>query len=124
MVSNILVGFMIVLGTQIIGSIGDDHAIATSACIGLSSTRRYTAAIPRDCHGGKSCKDICSSVKTMDETNGGYGAPQCFNALHIYPGNRGPKNTANTKWINTWIYGGNDGCTKTHCGPNFCCCLL
>ncbi|XP_062621607.1 uncharacterized protein LOC134283165 [Saccostrea cucullata] len=108
-------------GTNILLISGDDHDIATAACIGLSPQRAYTAAIPRKCSGGESCNAICQSLASLDDYNDAFNKkPQCIDALHIYA-KRGPKNTPNTKWINTWRYG-SFSCSATHCGPNFCCC--
>ncbi|XP_048735740.1 uncharacterized protein LOC125651204 [Ostrea edulis] len=118
-------GLLVVIfgvGNHIVGIYGQDHEIATSVCVGLAPDKTYTAAIPRRCWSGESCNDICRSVSNMDEVSDAFTPqPRCINALHIYPNNRGPKHTPNTKWINTWRYGSR-GCEATHCGPNFCCC--
>ncbi|XP_062603321.1 uncharacterized protein LOC134265099 [Saccostrea cucullata] len=114
--------FTLALGINIllVSGFNYDHGIATAACIALSPQRAYSAAIPRKCGGGQSCDAICQSI-----TNMGYGdafnkKPQCVDALHIYA-KRGPYNTPNTLWLNTWRYG-RFSCAATHCGPNFCCC--
>ncbi|XP_062603316.1 DNA polymerase theta-like [Saccostrea cucullata] len=108
-------------GTNILLISGDDHDIATAACIGLSPQRAHTAAIPRKCGGGESCNEICQSVTGMDYAGVSFNKkPQCIDALHIYA-KRGPYNTPNTLWLNTWRYG-SFSCAATHCGPNFCCC--
>ncbi|XP_011457025.3 uncharacterized protein [Magallana gigas] len=119
--SKALFVFTLVLGVQVFGVFGDDHTIATSVCVGLAPERTYTAAIPRDCNSRQSCNEICRSVADMDVVNdASKPRPECIDALHIYA-DRGTKNTANTKWVNTWRYG-SKGCRATHCGPNFCCC--
>nr|XP_011416833.2 uncharacterized protein LOC105320531 [Crassostrea gigas] len=113
--------FIFAIGTTVLAG-GEDHTIAQAACTGMGSEKRYTAAIPRE-RGGKSCQDICSSVTDMDEDNDYPGTkPYCIEGILIYQ-KKGPKDTLNTKWMNTWKYGAK-GCVQTKWGPNFCCCSL
>ncbi|XP_061177588.1 uncharacterized protein LOC133186350 [Saccostrea echinata] len=113
--------FTMVFGANILLISGDDHDLATAACIGLSPQRAYTAAVPRKCNGGESCNAICQAVSGMNAAGDSFNKkPQCIDALHIYA-KRGAKNTPNTLWVNTWRYG-SFSCAATHCGPNFCCC--
>ncbi|XP_048770014.1 uncharacterized protein LOC125676165 [Ostrea edulis] len=100
---------------------GDNHDIAMSACMGLAESGTYSAAIPRNCYETRSCDNICVAINmTQGHLPKSASLPRCINSLHIYS-NPGPKNTFNTKWLNSWIFG-SSGCSKTTCGPNYCCC--
>nr|AFJ04410.1 myticusin-alpha precursor [Mytilus coruscus] len=106
-------------------SVGTDHQMAQSACIGVSQDNAYASAIPRDCHGGKTCEGICAdATATMDrysDTGGPLSTARCVNAFHFYK-RRGEENVSYKPFVVSWKYGV-AGCFYTHCGPNFCCCI-
>ncbi|VDI38090.1 Hypothetical predicted protein [Mytilus galloprovincialis] len=107
-------------------SVGSDHQMAQSACMGLAQDAVYPSAIPRACSGGKTCESICAdATSTMNKysTAGGpLSTARCVNAFHIYT-RRGQEDVPYQPFVVSWKYGVK-GCFQTNCGPNFCCCIV
>ncbi|OPL33655.1 hypothetical protein AM593_03136, partial [Mytilus galloprovincialis] len=89
-------------------SVGSDHQMAQSACMGLAQDAVYPSAIPRACSGGKTCESICAdATSTMNKysTAGGpLSTARCVNAFHIYT-RRGQEDVPSQPFVVSWKYG-------------------
>ncbi|XP_071173811.1 uncharacterized protein [Mytilus edulis] len=107
-------------------SVGSDHQMAQSACMGLAEAGAYASAIPRSCYGGKTCESICADATSTMNQGSSAGGPlsiaRCVDAFHIYS-KRGLENVSYQPYVVSWKYGVR-GCFRTNCGPNFCCCIV
>ncbi|VDH89397.1 Hypothetical predicted protein [Mytilus galloprovincialis] len=65
-------------------SVGSDHQMAQSACMGVAQDVAYASAIPRTCSGGKTCESICAdATSTMNEYSTGDGPLRYFTLSNI-----------------------------------------
>ncbi|CAG2210811.1 unnamed protein product [Mytilus edulis] len=94
-------------------SVGSDHQMAQSACMGLAEAGAYASAIPRSCYGGKTCESICADATSTMNRGSSAGGPlstaRCVDAFHIYS-KRGLENVSYQPYVVSWKYGVRGSC--------------
>ena len=75
--------FIVALG-NIQVSVGSDHQMAQSACMGEAEAGAYASAIPRSCYGGKTCESICvDATSTMNQGSTAGGPLRYFTLFNV-----------------------------------------